>query len=54
MAAGTYRRDARWARITTAAVMTGLVPVIHVVEQMDVFRLAGTGATWMAGTRALP
>ena len=31
-------------------VMTGLVPVIHVVKQMDILRLARTGAAWMAGT----
>ena len=31
-------------------VMTGLVPVIHIVEQPDVFRWARNGATWMVGT----
>ena len=28
----------------------GIIPVIHVVKQIDVFRLAGNGAAWMAGT----
>ena len=30
--------------------MTGLVQVIHVVELPEPFRLAGSGAAWMAGT----
>jgi hypothetical protein len=30
--------------------MTGLVPVIQVVELPEPFRLAGSGAVWMAGT----
>jgi hypothetical protein len=38
------------ARIRTNAVMTGLVPVIHVVTLPERFRLAGNGAAWMAGT----
>jgi hypothetical protein len=32
------------------AVMTGLVPVIHVVELSDNFKSSGRGAAWMAGT----
>ena len=31
-------------------VVTGLVPVIHVVELPETLRLAGIGAAWMAGT----
>jgi hypothetical protein len=34
----------------TNAVMTGLVPVTHVVKPLDIPRLAGTGAAWMTGT----
>jgi hypothetical protein len=30
--------------------MTGLVPVIHVVKSPERFRIAGSGAAWMAGT----
>jgi hypothetical protein len=30
--------------------MTGLVPVIHVVEPPQRFRLAKNGAAWMADT----
>jgi len=30
--------------------MTGLVPVIHVVQLPETLELAGNGATWMAGT----
>ena len=30
--------------------MTGLVPVIHVVELPDTFGGAWNGTTWMAGT----
>jgi hypothetical protein len=38
------------ARLRTNAVMTGLVPVIHVVQLPKTFRSAGSGAAWMAGT----
>ena len=38
------------AKIRTNAVMTGLVPVIHVVKLPETFRSAGSGAAWMAGT----
>jgi hypothetical protein len=31
-------------------VMTGLVPVIHVVELPETLGTAGNGATWMTGT----
>jgi len=31
-------------------VMTGLVPVIHVVKPPERFGLTGSGAAWMAGT----
>jgi hypothetical protein len=31
-------------------VMTGLVPVIHVVKLPDTLEMAGNGATWMTGT----
>jgi hypothetical protein len=30
--------------------VTGLVPVIHVVERPETLGVAGNGATWMAGT----
>ena len=30
--------------------MTGLVPVIHVVEPPETLGVAGDGAAWMAGT----
>jgi hypothetical protein len=30
--------------------MTGLVPVIHVVELPETLGVAGDGAAWMAGT----
>jgi hypothetical protein len=30
--------------------MTGLVPVIRVVELPETLRVAGNGATWMTGT----
>ena len=31
-------------------VVTGLVPVIHVVERPETLGVAGNRATWMAGT----
>ena len=36
--------------MTVPGLDPGIIPVIHVVKQMDVFRLAGNGAAWMAGT----
>jgi hypothetical protein len=30
--------------------MTGLVPVIHVVQPPETLGVAGNGAAWMAGT----
>ena len=35
---------------TAAPVMTGLVPVIHVVQLPERFQSAGNDAAWMAGT----
>jgi hypothetical protein len=32
------------------SVMTGLVPVIHVVQPPETLGVAGNGAAWMAGT----
>ena len=37
-------------RIITNAVMTGLVPVIHVVKPPETLEPARNGAAWMAGT----
>jgi hypothetical protein len=38
------------ARLRNNAVMTGLVPVIHVVQLPKAFRSTGSGAAWVAGT----
>jgi hypothetical protein len=34
----------------SSIVMTGLVPVIHVVKLPETLRVGWSGATWMAGT----